>query len=115
MSADYPTSHPREFDKLEKKAASLGWGISDEEKNKIIRDQVSIATNRKATRRERTAAARCIVQMNGQNIAVAISQEVHDDDHHHKIAPVAAIDVIKMMRLATTPGPIDDDSIDDAE
>ena len=100
----YPLTRRRE-DKLEQMAVRQGWPIPDERKPEIVERLFEIATNaEKYSARQSISAARCLIQMEGQNIALATSPATAGQGtvavtHEEVLATLAA------MHRATCPGP----------
>ncbi len=62
--------------KIEQMAVRLGWPIDPEDKPKIVARQVEIATADDVSPRANSAAARVLVAMEQQNVAVALSPHI---------------------------------------
>lgn len=94
---EYPTSHPKEFDRLERKAARLGWHIPEDKKAAIVDRQIEIATSAEETARDAAAAAKTLVAMNSQNVTLAVSRV---EEPTEKAAPVP-LETLLAMRSKT--------------
>ena len=91
----------RQENRIEQKAARLGWHIPQDKKQDIVDAQIEIATG-VATNREKTSAARVLASMNGQNVAIAIS---HIEEDEERIETVTTEDILIAMRRATSAPP----------
>ena len=85
--------------RMERKAAKLGWNIPDIHKQAIVDGQVEIALDPAASPREKTSAAKCLVSMESQNIAISLSPVTTAEE---KIEPVSAVELLAAMK-ATIP------------
>ena len=85
---------------IERMAVKRGWPISDEAKQDIVDRQIEIATSDEVSARASTSAARVLVQMESQNIALATGRLGLDEE---RLEPVPVLDLLRMMHERTCP------------
>ena len=104
MTTEYPTIGRAR--KMEARAARLGWNIPDIHKQAIVDAQVEIALDKAASPREKTSAAKCLVSMEGQNIAIAATASLATEDD--RLEPVTQIELLAQMQKTIPTNDIED-------
>ena len=91
MADEYPTSHAKEADILERKAITLGWGITNDLKAKAKHQIEKMISDDDTTPRDRNIAIKTLVTMSGQDIAVALSPVTTAEETIEPVTPAALL------------------------
>ena len=92
---EYPLKRRKGLEVMERKAVTLGWGITDDLKAKAKQQIEKMIDAEDTTPRDRNIAIKTLVTMSGQDIAVALSPVTTADE---KLEPVTPAEILAEMQ-----------------